>query len=50
VTSGKPCEREQIDRAKQAVHDEEDPLEKHTHVTNDFFPSQEGYVRQGARG
>jgi nitrite reductase (cytochrome c-552) len=42
--------REQIDLAKQAVYDEQDPLQKHTHVTNEFFPPQDGYVRPGARG
>jgi nitrite reductase (cytochrome c-552) len=42
--------REQIDRTKQAVYDEADPLRKHEHVTNDDFPPQDGYVRPGARG
>jgi nitrite reductase (cytochrome c-552) len=42
--------RSEIDAAKQAVHDEQDPLLKHEHVTNDFFPPQDGYVRPGARG
>jgi nitrite reductase (cytochrome c-552) len=42
--------RERIDETKQAVYDESDPLRKHEHVTNDFFPPQDGYVRPGARG
>jgi nitrite reductase (cytochrome c-552) len=42
--------RERIDETKQAVYDEPDPLKKHEHVTNDFFPPQDGYVRPGARG
>jgi nitrite reductase (cytochrome c-552) len=42
--------REQIDQAKQAVYDEEDPLRKNEWVRNDFFPEQQGYVRPGARG
>jgi nitrite reductase (cytochrome c-552) len=42
--------REMIDQTKQAVYDEPDPLRKHEHVTNDFFPSQAGFVRPGARG
>ncbi len=32
--------RDQIDRTKQEVYDEPDPLRKHELVTNDFFPFQ----------
>jgi nitrite reductase (cytochrome c-552) len=42
--------RERIDQTKQAVYDEQDPLRKHEHATNDFFPPQDGWVRAGARG
>ncbi len=32
--------RSEIERVKEAVLNEEDPFEKHTHATNSFFPAQ----------
>lgn len=32
--------RAEIEKAKQAVLNEEDPFQKHIHATNDFFPKQ----------